>query len=49
MKRTLLDEWAYNRPYTTNAERTAALTDTSTPTTTIAATPHSEANPRSPA
>ncbi|MER8073865.1 IS481 family transposase, partial [Streptomyces sp. NPDC094034] len=25
--RTLLDEWAYLRPYTTNTERTAALTD----------------------
>ncbi|MDT0320887.1 integrase core domain-containing protein, partial [Streptomyces millisiae] len=25
--RTLLDEWAYARPYTSNAERTAALTD----------------------
>lgn len=25
--RTLLDEWAYLRPYSTNAERTAALTD----------------------
>jgi transposase InsO family protein len=25
--RTLLDEWAYLRPYTSNAERTAALTD----------------------
>jgi len=25
--RTLLDEWAYLRPYTTNAERTAALAD----------------------
>ncbi|AXE84022.1 Integrase core domain protein [Streptomyces sp. Go-475] len=25
--RTLLDEWAYLRPYTSNTERTAALTD----------------------
>ncbi|QPP10737.1 IS481 family transposase [Streptomyces bathyalis] len=25
--RTLLDEWAYLRPYTSNAQRTAALTD----------------------
>ncbi|QBJ94045.1 IS481 family transposase [Streptomyces seoulensis] len=25
--RTLLDEWAYQRPYTTNTERTEALTD----------------------
>ncbi|MFJ8212105.1 IS481 family transposase [Streptomyces sp. NPDC096033] len=25
--RTLLDEWAYQRPYTSNDERTAALTD----------------------
>ncbi|MFJ6982916.1 MULTISPECIES: IS481 family transposase [unclassified Streptomyces] len=25
--RTLLDEWAYQRPYTSNTERTAALTD----------------------
>ncbi|MEU3261454.1 integrase core domain-containing protein, partial [Streptomyces albidoflavus] len=25
--RTLLDEWAYLRPYTSNDERTAALTD----------------------
>ncbi|MEU2896369.1 IS481 family transposase [Streptomyces sp. NPDC001273] len=25
--RTLLDEWAYQRPYTSNAERTAALAD----------------------
>ncbi|MEU9504651.1 IS481 family transposase, partial [Streptomyces sp. NPDC048196] len=25
--RTLLDEWAYSRPYTTNTERTEALTD----------------------
>ncbi|HET6360268.1 integrase core domain-containing protein, partial [Streptomyces sp.] len=25
--RTLLDEWAYLRPYTSNAERAAALTD----------------------
>ncbi|KAB8156697.1 IS481 family transposase, partial [Streptomyces sp. 3MP-14] len=27
LNRTLLDEWAYLRPYTTNTERTAALTD----------------------
>jgi transposase InsO family protein len=26
MNRTLLDEWAYVRPYTSNDERTAALT-----------------------
>ncbi|MFE4654919.1 integrase core domain-containing protein, partial [Streptomyces sp. NPDC056707] len=25
--RTLLEEWAYLRPYTTNTERTAALAD----------------------
>ncbi|MFI1397615.1 integrase core domain-containing protein, partial [Streptomyces sp. NPDC020681] len=25
--RTLLEEWAYLRPYTSNTERTAALTD----------------------
>jgi transposase InsO family protein len=25
--RTLLDEWAYLRPYTSNSERSAALTD----------------------
>ncbi|MBF4135022.1 integrase core domain-containing protein, partial [Streptomyces albidoflavus] len=25
--RTLLDEWAYQRPYTSNTERTAALAD----------------------
>ncbi|MYQ81942.1 MULTISPECIES: integrase core domain-containing protein, partial [unclassified Streptomyces] len=25
--RTLLDEWAYQRPYTSNNERTQALTD----------------------
>jgi len=27
LNRTLLDEWAYVRPYSTNAERTKALTD----------------------
>ena len=27
MNRTLLEEWAYIRPYTTNTERTTALTD----------------------
>jgi transposase InsO family protein len=27
MNRTLLEEWAYIRPYTTNTERTAALAD----------------------
>ncbi len=42
--RTLLDEWAYLRPYTSNTERTAALADSCTPTTTTAATPHSQAS-----
>ncbi|GHD95977.1 IS481 family transposase [Streptomyces naganishii JCM 4654] len=45
--RTLLDEWAYLRPYTSNDERTAALAASCTPTTTIAATPHSAASHRS--
>ena len=36
--RTLLDEWAYQRPFTTNTERAAALPVCCTPTTTTAAT-----------
>lgn len=42
--RTLADEWAYQRPYTTNTERTAALADFLHTYTTTAATPHSTAS-----
>ena len=46
--RTLLDEWAYLRPYTSNerADRSPGKTSC-TPTTTTAATPHSAASHRS--
>jgi hypothetical protein len=40
--RTLADEWAYARPYTSETERRAALTPGSTPTTITADTPHSK-------
>jgi transposase InsO family protein len=45
--RTLLDEWAYLQPYTSTTSGPQPSTPSCTPTTTIAATPHSEATPRS--
>ncbi|CAM5492742.1 DDE-type integrase/transposase/recombinase OS=Streptomyces rimosus subsp. rimosus (strain ATCC / DSM 40260 / JCM 4667 / NRRL 2234) OX=1265868 GN=SRIM_005365 PE=4 SV=1 [Streptomyces rimosus subsp. rimosus] len=44
LNRTLLDEWAYVRPYSSNAERTEALTDFLHTSTATGATPHSTAN-----
>lgn len=45
--RTLLEEWAYLRPYTSNTERTAALADFLHTYNHPAATPHSAASHRS--
>ena len=42
--RTLADEWAYARLYTSDAERCDEFLGGYTPTITIAATPHSAAN-----
>ncbi len=44
LNRTLLDEWAYLRPYSSNAERTDAWRISSTSTTTTDAIPHLKAS-----
>ncbi|GGX55222.1 hypothetical protein GCM10010341_90170 [Streptomyces noursei] len=45
-QRTLLDEWAYQQPYTSDAERQAAFPTGWTGTTTTDPTPASEATPQ---
>ncbi len=46
LNRTLMAEWAYRQPFTTNAQRTAALAPGSSTTTLNAVTAHSKDNPR---